>query len=119
MRIRAAISSLLLWNVGGLCADSNTDKFDSLIRQGRTAFEARDIGTASKFYDEACSSEAMSGYVAARVAFCHHQLATISSSRGQESDAEQHYLKAVSGWTNSGPQYLASWCVTLMNLGDL
>jgi tetratricopeptide (TPR) repeat protein len=95
------------------------DAFDSLIKQGRAAYDAADIDTASKFYEQACNVEAMTTHAPARVAYCHHQLASIDSARDHDKDAEQHYMKAIEAWKPAGAKYSTSWCVTLLNLGDL
>jgi tetratricopeptide (TPR) repeat protein len=95
------------------------DEFDNLLQKGRDAYEAADMATAAQFYEKACSAEALKGYPAARVAYCHHQLATVSSAMGRDSEAEQHYLRAIEAWRPAGNRYMTSWCVSLMNLGDL
>jgi tetratricopeptide (TPR) repeat protein len=104
-----------------LCASTLPagDDFDSLIKQGRAAYAAADINTASKFYEQACNANTMKAYAPARVAYCHHQLATIDSARDKDNDAERHYLLAIESWKPAGGPYATSWCVTLMNLGDL
>jgi tetratricopeptide (TPR) repeat protein len=104
-----------------LCASTlaAADEFDSLLNQGRAAYDAADINTAAKFYEQACNAETMKAYVPARVAFCHHQLATIDSARNHDNDAERHYLLAIESWKPAGAPYATSWCVTLLNLGDL
>jgi tetratricopeptide (TPR) repeat protein len=95
------------------------DDFDRLLEKGRAAYDAADMDTAAKYYDIACSAEAMKTYIPGRVAYCHHQLATISSARDREKEAENHYLLAIEYWKPAGERYVTSWCVTMMNLGEL
>ena len=95
------------------------DDFDTLMKQGRAAWENADIELASAKYQMACTAEKLKAYPPERVASCEHHLATISSARDNMPEAERHFLLAVESWKAAGPRALTLQAVSLMNLGEL
>ena len=92
--------------------------FHELIQSGKASLGKADYPAAERLFLEACDP-AGGPFSADMNGSCEHHLAIVSEARGDLVQAETRLLKALAAWEKAGREFLPSYAMTAMDLGEV